>query len=262
MKLLFKKMTTVYQKPKVEYFFEDENEKFFLNEKIGKMLKIVFIGQFNCIECGASTQKLFGEGFCYKCFISSPKAEECVIHPEKCKAHEGIARDIEYAIQHCLKPHYVYLAKTNQIKVGVTRQSQVPTRWIDQGADEAIILAKFPYRQLAGLVEVYFKQFFSDKTQWIAMLKNETCTDDLKTKWEYAKKLMPDEWKKYLLFYVDYYKFEYPKIENPQIVESVKLYNEPILEGVLTSIKGQYLVFDNKRVINIRSHSGYNVEIL
>lgn len=255
-------MVTFYKKPKVEYYFESENERFILNENLGKKIKFEFTNKFNCIECGATTKKLFGEGYCYQCFINSPKTEECILHPEKCQAHEGIARDMEYAKEHCLKPHYVYLAKTNHTKVGVTRQSQVPTRWIDQGADEAIILAKLPYRQIAGEVEVFFKQYYSDKTQWQAMLKNQTCEDDLKQKLEQSRELMPEKWKQYLLFYVDYYKFEYPKIDTPKEIESVKLEAVPVLEGILTAIKGQYLIFDNKKVINIRSHSGFNVEII
>jgi hypothetical protein len=31
-----------------------------------------------------------------------------------------------------------------------SRETQIPTRWIDQGANQALILAETPYRQLAG----------------------------------------------------------------------------------------------------------------
>lgn len=255
MEILLEKMKSNYLNPEVEYFLGE----FKLSDKLGKKLKIEFNGKYTCIYCGQETKKLFGEGFCYSCFQTAPEAEVCNIHPEKCQAHEGIARDMEWAKKHCLIPHYVYLAKTNQIKVGVTRSTQVPIRWIDQGADFAIKLAKTPYRQLAGEIEVFLKQFYSDKTQWQSMLKNISCEEDLIEQKNYAQKLLREKYEDYIVLIDQIYSFTYPYLETPTEINTLKLDESRAIEGILTGIKGQYIILDNKNVINIRSHSGYNV---
>jgi len=245
----------------VKYTLVSGKESLVMNDFIGKKLKIRYTGQINCIKCGVVTKKSFGQGFCYNCFMTAPEADACVVQPEKCLAHEGHSRDILWSQDHCLRPHYVYLAKTNDIKVGVTRESQIPTRWIDQGAYQAIKLAKTPYRQLAGLIEVAMKDYFTDKTSWQRMLKNEVTDDSLIEAKNRAIELMPEDFRKFIVPDNEIVTIEYPHIEYPEKVKSVKLDNEQEIEGILTAIKGQYLIFDNENVFNVRSHNGYNAEI-
>ncbi|MEA3451220.1 MAG: DUF2797 domain-containing protein [Bacteroidota bacterium] len=256
---LLQKMQTEIQSP-IKYSLRDENSLIELNNYLGKILRIEFTGQINCMKCGKEIKKTF-QGYCYSCFSTSPETDACIIHPEKCLAHKGISRDIEWAKEVCLRPHYVYLAKTNKIKVGVTRATQIPTRWIDQGADSAIKLAKTPYRQLAGEIEVEMKKYFSDKTAWRAMLKNETSEDDLLVAKKKAIEQMPESLKKFIIPDNIILNLKYPQISTPEKIQSLKLDKTPIIEGKLTGIKGQYLIFDNENVFNVRSHSGYNVNI-
>ncbi|MBN2893801.1 MAG: DUF2797 domain-containing protein [Bacteroidales bacterium] len=252
-------MKTEFQNP-VKYFIETEKKSILINDFIGKTLKIEFTGEINCIKCGAKTNKSFSQGFCYNCFTTAPETEECVLQPEKCQAHLGIARDMEFAKEGCLKSHYVYLSKTSNIKVGVTRESQVPTRWIDQGAHQAIKLAKTPYRQLAGEIEVELKQHFADKTQWQKMLKNITEGEELLEAKLRAIELLPEHLKKYIIKDDNIWTIVFPHQKNPSKIVSLKLDNNPKIEGILTGIKGQYLILDNEKVFNVRSHSGYNVQ--
>ncbi len=256
-----KKMETVYAVPVNYYLTDKSGNKILLNNWLGKNLKISFNGEINCVKCGRPIKKTYGEGFCYQCFTSAPEADVCVVQPEKCRAHEGISRDMKWSETHCLRPHYVYLAKTSAIKVGVTRMSQIPTRWIDQGADFAVKLAKTPYRQLAGLIEVEMKKYFTDKTSWQSMLKNISTEEDLVEAKQKAINLMPDEFKKFIVEDNFIWKFHYPVKKNPEKIVSLKLNKQPVIQGKLTAIKGQYLIFENQYVINIRSHSGYNIKI-
>ena len=257
---LLQKMYTEYQNPIVYSLINDKN-KLILNDFLGKKIKIEYTGECHCIRCGAKTKKTFGQGYCYSCFISAPEAASCIVHPEECRAQEGISRDMQWSKEHCLRPHYVYLAKTNKIKVGVTRQTQIPTRWIDQGADWAIKLAKTPYRQLAGIIEVEMKKYFSDKTSWQAMLKNDTSDDDLIEAKNYAKEMMPNDFKKFIVSDNKIWSIKYPHEMSPTKIKSLKLDKNPVIEGILTGIKAQYLIFDNEFVFNVRAHSGYNVKI-
>ncbi len=245
----------------VEYQIVNDKEGLLMNDLIGKNVEIRFTEKINCVKCGTETKKSFGQGYCYKCFSTAPEADVCIVQPEKCMAHEGVSRDMEWAKNNCLRSHYVYLAKTSAIKVGVTRESQIPTRWIDQGADSAIKLAKTPYRQLAGLIEVAMKQYFTDKTSWQRMLKNETTNDNLIEAKNQAISKLSDEFKKFIVPSNDIISIKYPHIKVPTSVKSVKLDSQSVIQGTLTGIKGQYLIFDNEFVFNVRSHTGYNVEI-
>ena len=148
-----------------------------LNNFIGKTLTFKFDGEIRCVECDAKIKKTFMQGYCYPCFISSPYTSECILKPELCRAHEGQARNMKWAEEHCLQDQYIYLALTSHLKVGVTRHTQIPTRWIDQGAIKALKLAKTPNRYLAGVIEVELKKFVSDRTSWQKMLKNDINID-------------------------------------------------------------------------------------
>ena len=140
---------------------------------LGKTLTLEFSGEIRCIECDNKIKKTFMQGYCYPCFIASPKTSECILRPELCRAHEGDARDMKWAEEHCLQDQYVYLSLTSNLKVGVTRHTQIPTRWIDQGAHKAIILAKTPNRYLAGMIEKELSKTISDRTYWRRMLLGE-----------------------------------------------------------------------------------------
>nr|WP_321406969.1 DUF2797 domain-containing protein [uncultured Carboxylicivirga sp.] len=256
------KMRTSIENDTVHYQLVLNDSKIQLNELIGKSVKLTYKNQINCISCGKITSKSFGQGFCYSCFQSAPEAEECVLNPEKCRAHLGESRDQQWAEEHCLIPHYVYLAVASGIKVGVTRHTQIPTRWIDQGAWKAVIIAETPNRHIAGVIESFLKQYFSDKTNWRNMLKNQLA-DEIKLDEERIKAIefLPKELQKYAVEDSIAIELNYPVLQYPLKPQSVTFDKELSIEGILQGIKGQYLLFDNDRVINIRRHSGYLVQV-
>jgi len=234
-----------------------------LNALIGASVRFEFTGVINCSNCGALTKKTFGGGHCYKCFTTAPEASECILRPELCRGHLGEGRDAEWEEKHHNQPHAVYLAASSAVKVGVTRMTQVPTRWMDQGASAAIILAETPNRYEAGRIEVAMKEIYTDKTSWQKMLKNEIdeSIDLLEEKWALEEQLPND----ILDFYSDddtLWEIKYPALEFPKKVISQNLDKTPLIEGVLRGIKGQYLIFDGGRVFNIRRHSGYEVNFV
>lgn len=229
-----------------------------LNQLLGKPISITFENSINCVVTGKKIKKAYGEGMSYDVFISSPLAVESIVRPELSRIHEGIAlRDLEWETRNHLQPHYTYLSNTSGLKVGVTRTSQVPTRWIDQGATQAIILAETPYRQAAGLIEVALKSHLADKTNWQAMLKSTPAAIDLIEAREEYSKFVPDELKQFVQLTSAETVIHYPILSYPEKIKSLKLDTNPVIEGVLTGIKGQYLMLSNQFVINIRSHTGY-----
>lgn len=235
-----------------------------LNGLIGNNIKLTFEGEIKCIECGAITPKSYFQGYCFKCFQSSPQTDECIHHPEKCKAHLGISRDQNWAVDHCLTPHIVYLAFSSQIKVGVTRLSQVPTRWIDQGATSAIILAQTPNRHIAGIIEVFLKNFYTDKTSWQQMLKSNTTPLDIDLLTEKQKviTLLPKPLQQFLSTENDIRNIFFPNhYESTNSIKSVSFDNLKEIGGILTGIKGQYLIIDNITALNIRKHQGYLITL-
>lgn len=255
------KMRTEYGTP-VNYFLPVSKNEIAMNSLIGREISMNFTGQINCISCGKQTKTSFGQGFCYNCLQTSPEASESVIRPELSKAHLGFARDMEWAIKHDLIDHYVYLAVSGEIKVGVTRYHQIPTRWIDQGASAAIKIATTPNRHIAGVIEVFLKKHFTDKTDWRAMLKNEIAVSfNLLEEKEKVYRLLPAELKKYFEPDNEVTVIEYPVISFPKTIKSVGFDKTPKIEGILTGIKGQYLIFQNDSVLNIRKHNGYYLEI-
>lgn len=245
----------------VTYQLPMSDELVDMNALIGKPVTFSFDGQINCIECGRLTKKSFGQGFCFPCFRDSPEASECILRPELCRAHEGEARDMAWAEKHCLTEQVVYLAKSSAVKVGITRNSQVPTRWIDQGASEAIVFARVPNRYTAGVVEVAMKSFLTDKTNWQRMLKNQVCDDDLLERKRELAAEIPEEHRGYVTDETEVWAINYPVEEYPAKVKSQTFDKLPEVEGTLAGIKGQYLIFDDGRVLNIRRHSGYFVTL-
>lgn len=233
-----------------------------MNQFIGKTIRLEWYGSINCCSCKKITKKSFGQGFCYNCFVSAPESAECIIRPELCRAHLGEGRDPEWEEKHHNKPHIVYLAASSAVKVGITRGDQIPTRWIDQGASSAIRLAETPNRYEAGRVEVALKEFFTDKTHWQKMLKNDIdeSIDLIEEKWSLEEHL-PEDIIGLFSENDEIIELNYPVLEYPLKVKSLSFDKTPIIEKQLAGIKGQYLIFEDGEVINIRKHTGYHVEV-
>jgi hypothetical protein len=244
----------------VQYELPIDNECISMNDLIGKYIDFTFLDEIYCIGCGRKTSRSFAQGYCFPCLQNAPETSECILRPELCQAHEGISRDMEWAEHHCLQPHFVYLAISSGLKVGVTRKDQIPTRWIDQGANYAIKLAETPNRYTAGLIEVILKKVVSDRTNWQRMLKNQIPEniDLFAEKIRLIEFLSPE-----LQYYVSaddtIVDITYPVNEFPTKVKSVGFDKLNEISGRLWGIKGQYLMFDDGRVLNIRKHNGYNV---
>lgn len=257
--------------PKSESKMEEkstpENSKqFSINKLIGKNIELIFTNSIFCCDCGKKTKKAFGQGFCYPCFIKSPINSECIIRPELCKAHLGEGRDVDWEIRNHLQPHIVYLAWSSHYKVGVTRDTQVPTRWIDQGAYLAAPVAECPNRYLAGSIEIALKDHFSDKTSWQKMLKFQPDmflnTDTFLQKHSEVIEKLPEPFLKYgVKSTPDVLSINYPVHHHLTKVKSQRLDKAPIISGKLMGIKGQYLIFDSDNVFNVRSHTGYQVQL-
>ncbi len=262
MNLILHKMNTSIGEP-IEYRLFSDDKPILINDFLHKKLEINWSGNIFCQKCAKKTKRSFGQGFCYPCFISAPEASPCIIKPELCQAHLGIGRDIEFEQKHHNQPHIVYMAATDKVKVGVTRDTQVPTRWIDQGANKAIILAETPNRYLAGLTEVALKSFYSDKTNWRSMLKNlQDHNIDLEDeKWK-CHDLLPSDLQQYFVENDDVIELNYPVNHYPEKITSLNLEKQESISGVLTGIKGQYLMFDEQYVFNVRRHTSFEIEMI
>ncbi|MCA1750690.1 MAG: DUF2797 domain-containing protein [Cryomorphaceae bacterium] len=232
-----------------------------LNALVGSELVLEWDGEINCINCGTSLKKTYGQGFCYPCFRDSPQAAPCIMRPELCEAHLGKGRDVEWEEAHHNQPHAVYLAQTGDVKVGVTRATQIPARWIDQGAYRALQIAKTPYRRLAGEIEVELKQFVSDRTDWRRMLVDARSDHDLIALRDELLDFLPEKLAEYATRDTIIQTFNYPVMEYPEKVKGLKLEDLKQIKGMLTGIRGQYLMFDAKGVINLRKYSGYKVSL-
>lgn len=254
------KMPTVNIHP-VNYFLPIGEKQISLNENLGKEIRLRHTGKIFCMVCGKSTRKSFAEGLCFNCFENAPENSECILFPERCLAHEHKGRDVAWELRNHLQPHTVYLTLVDKVKVGVTRDTQIPTRWIDQGANQAVILAQTPYRQLAGAIEVFLKKHLSDKTNWQRMLKNEFAeTIDLLAEKARIADLLPDELRQYIFPENEIIQIDYPVLAFPKKITSLSFDKTPDIRGVLSGIKGQYLIFDTDEVLNIRKHSGYEID--
>lgn len=254
------KMQTEYSNP-IQYYLVFENSFLSLNQLLDNNIEINFLG-YQCLQCGKK-KKIFRQGFCYDCFMSSPAAGDWIMKPELSTAHLDLEdRDLEYEKRVQLQPHIVYLALSSEVKVGVTRKTQVPTRWIDQGAVQAIPIVEVPNRYLAGITEVALKEHFADKTNWQKMLKNEVPDADLIQERANLKYIIPKEVQEY--FHPekeDLYDLHFPVLEFPKKVTSLNLDKTPNFSGKLMGIKGQYLIFQDGTVFNVRTFEGYVVKI-
>ena len=244
----------------VRYILDFGDDLLFLNQSIGKNFKIYRTG-YCCLSCQGNIE-IFANGFCKKCFFESPMSGDWVMKPELSKAHLDIQdRDLEYEKKIQLQDHIVYLSKTSGIKVGVTRSNNKTTRWIDQGAIEAIELIEVPNRYLAGIAEVKLKERFSDKTNWRKMLTNNIEDGNIIDIKDDALDILGDEFKDYFKKDSRIEKFNYYREIQIDSVKSASLKKTDTIEGRLIGIKGQYLMFDDNHVLNVRKYTGYNFTI-
>ena len=216
---------------------------------------------YSCLSC-SSSDEIFRQGFCKSCFFESPLAGDWIMKPELSKAHLNVAdRDLDYEKRIQLQPHIVYLSNTGSVKVGITRKSQVPIRWIDQGAHEAIEIIETPNRYLAGKAEVAIKKYLSDKTNWRKMLANKRDNVNLLSIKEQSKTYVPSDMLHYFNKKSKVTKINYPVKKYPEKPKTVKLKKGTKFSGILQGIKGQYLLFENDHVLNYRSHEGHIFKI-
>ena len=252
------KMTHEAKDP-IEYFLTLDEQPVPINSEIGKTMTVKFTGKITCVECGKKIKKTYSDGYCYPCTRDLPENAMCSVRPETCEHENGNEADQEFYRTSCKIDHFVYLSLTSGVKVGVTRYKNIPSRWIDQGAVQGLIIAKVPERKLAGLIEVALAKHMADKTNWRKMLKGDIAVIDLPSRRDEVIKLIPDDLKKYALEDESVQVFQYPIQAVPEKIVSHNLDKEAEFTDDLTGIKGQYLIFKN-RVINLRKYSGYHIE--
>jgi hypothetical protein len=264
-----RKMRNQLQDP-VEYTMLLGDEEVGMNAYLGQRLELRYEGVINCIHCDRKTSKSFNQGFCYPCFRRLAQCDSCIVSPEKCHYAAGTCREPEWGELHCMIDHIVYLANTSGLKVGITRGTQVPTRWMDQGATQARPVFRVSTRLHSGLVETVFSNHIADKTNWRAMLKGEAeqvdleaararlmadCAEELESLWQahglQAITVLANEPETSI---------RYPVLEYPKKVSSFNLDKSPTAGGTLVGIKGQYLIFD-AGVINMRKYGGYRLSL-
>ncbi len=253
-----------------QYCIRLDNQEIPLNEKIGQPIRIEYLAEIHCQGCGRKSNKSFAQGYCYPCFSKLPQCDRCIMSPEKCHYDSGTCRDPKWGDEFCMQDHVVYLANSSGIKVGITRHSQIPTRWLDQGAMQALPIARVATRQLSGLLEVIFKQYVADKTNWRTLLKQDAEDLDLSVKRDELFELCHEEIDELqgeyglqavqLLYDAKQENFAYPVTQYPTKVSSFNLDKNPVVEGKLMGIKGQYLLLDGG-VINLRKYTSYHVSI-
>lgn len=253
------KMTTEFSHP-IQYYLIFESDFINMNQLLDKTIRIEFIG-YQCLSCRLD-KPIYRQGFCQSCFFDIPQAADWIMRPELSTAHlDQEDRDLAYEKKVQLQPHIVYLANSSNVKVGVTRKGQVPTRWIDQGAHEAIEIVEVPNRYLAGITEVALKDHVGDKTNWRTMLKNEIVDENLVEWREKLKQYIPKEAKAYFIESNTETNIEFPVLQYPEKPKSLNLDKTPNYTGVLKGIKGQYLIFGDQTVFNVRGSEGYVVGI-
>jgi len=265
-----KKMNTEHTPEQVCYQLPLDDQLLNLNDRIGQQLRLQYVGDIHCSNCGRKTKKSFAQGHCYPCMQKLASCDSCIMSPERCHYAAGTCREPEWGENFCMTDHIVYLANSSGIKVGITRVSQVPTRWMDQGAVAALPIMRVATRQLSGLVEVLFKEHVADKTNWRTMLKGEVKECDLVAEAdrlfdlvEPGLKTLRAEHGDMALLRLDEreeWTFDYPVQQYPTKIASHNFDKDPVVEGVLQGIKGQYLIFDTG-VINIRKFGSYHVEV-
>lgn len=253
----------------VQYILPVDDQRVPLNELLGKSISLEYLGDIHCIHCGRRSKKSFSQGYCYPCFTKLPQCDTCIMSPEKCHYHHGTCRDPAWGDSNCFTDHFVYLANSSGVKVGITRGTQVPTRWVDQGATQALPIFRVQSRYQAGLIEDCLREHIADRTHWQKMLKGNAeavnlaaIRDDLFVQAEEGLVLLEQEFGLQAirrLYDETTLAINFPVLEFPDKVKSFNLDKQPLVEGRLQGIKGQYLILDTG-VINIRKYTGYRVQ--
>lgn len=241
-----------------------------LNDFLEKRLTLRFNGRILCVHCGRPTKRSFSQGYCYPCFQKLAQCDSCIISPERCHHHAGTCREPVWADEFCMQDHIVYLANSSGLKVGITRASQIPTRWIDQGAVQALAVLRVRSRQQSGFAEVMFRRHITDRTNWREMLKGEAGEVDLAAERDRLVAECQSEIEDLrnqfglhainILNGVEQVTISYPVRGQPEALASFSFDKEPEVEGTLLGIKGQYLIFDTG-VINVRKFTGYDITL-
>jgi len=258
---VIQKMQTDYYSP-VNYNFIIGDSKINLNQLMNHKISLIWSGKVVCV-CGKTFSKFYRQNFCYQCYWNAPEASPSIFKPELCTADLGIEdRDLEWEKKFQLVSHCVYLANSSGLKVGITRTNNQLARWIDQGAIQGHVIAEVPNRRVSGLIEVELKKVISDRTNWRKMLSgNPQKIDLIKAKNDY-KHHIPSEFQKFIISDSEVVDIEYPVSIYSNKINSLNFYKSNIIEGVLLGMKGQYLLFDNNRVFNVRSHQGFISQFL
>ena len=253
----------------VEYTFLLSNQEININDLLGCKIDLTYHGNIHCIHCERKTNKSFQQGYCYPCFRRLQECNMCIIHPERCLVEERGCPEDDWAHRHCHQKHIIYLANSSGLKVGITRHNNVPSRWIDQGACQALPICEVQNRRQAGRIEVAIKQYVSDRTDWRKMLRGSAEPMDLVIERDRLLneaaveiKAVEDDYSDRPICFVDesQIEIEYPVLQYPEKVKSISFDKSPNIQGVLQGIKGQYLIFDSG-VLNIRNFGGYELSL-
>ena len=256
---VLKKMMTE-NADEIQYYLDMKTDFLNMNQLINKEISLNFV-TYECLNCHLE-KEIYRQGYCKSCFFDAPNAGDWIMRPELSKAHlDEEDRDLTYEKSVQLQPHIVYLANSGNVKVGVTRKTQVPTRWIDQGAHEAIEIVEVPNRYLAGITEVALKEHVGDKTNWRKMLKNDIEDVSLVAWREKLKDFIPEEAKQYFIENNAETHLKFPVLKYPEKPKSLNLIKTPSYKGKLVGVKGQYLIFEDQTVFNVRSNEGLVVSI-
>ena len=266
---VIRKMVVEATEP-VSYWLPMGEERLEVQSLLGSQISLEFTGQIYCIECGRKTTKSFNQGYCFPCLRSLAACDMCIVKPELCHYDQGTCREPAWGESHCMRPHVVYLANSSGLKVGITRASQVPTRWIDQGAVQALPLYEVDSRLQSGWLEVALKRYISDRTDWRAMLKGDPSQLDLLVErdrllGEASVDLAQCQLKigsasMRLVEGTQEARFKYPVLVYPEKIKAHNFDKKARVEGCLQGVKGQYMILDTG-VLNIRKFAGYEVDL-
>ena len=261
---------TVSSHQHIPYLLNIGEQQVSMNPYLGKNIRISFNGEIRCSHCQRKTNKSFNQGYCYPCFKSLAQCDRCIMSPELCHYAQGTCREPEWGDRFCNQEHIVYLANSSGLKVGITRHSQIPTRWIDQGAIEALAIFSVSSRYLSGLVEVMMKEWVADKTNWRKMLKHDVSPmnlvyerDELLKLAEKPLAVLQEQYPNQITVLKDQesWQFEYPSLNWPEKIRSFNLDKQSEVEGMLIAVKWQYLILDTG-CFNVRKHTSYDVSFL
>lgn len=255
------KMETTLKNP-VIYELVLSGVRFDITSLVGRELRLIYSGKIICGHCGKKTKKSYSDGHCYPCTMKLASCDLCILKPETCHYDKGTCREPQWGEENCMKPHWIYLANSSGLKVGITRKTNVPFRWMDQGASEALPIMEVENRFISGQIEVLFKKHIADKTDWRKMLKGDPAPIDLIAWRNKLLRELEAELRqfKYSLLDEGIVKIKYPVERYPEKISSFNLDKLPEVSGRLIGVKGQYLIFDSG-VFNVRSHSGYEITL-